>query len=147
MKSAAIAVSMFFGMAPSAAFASDWPIFDWSIKASESETVELNSNQFLKITGGFCWFLHHAKDDRGRPHATSKLDLDGDGTYKKYWGPGVDGPPSEFLNYGFKAHYEVDEKQNSIANTSRSSWRQQSTALAILNDIGVAVKPRVFSIG
>ena len=102
---------MFVGMAPSAAFASDWPIFDWSIKASESETVELNSNQFLKTSpaGSVGSYTTLKATAEGRT-ATSKLDLDGDGTYKKYWGPGVDGLPSEFLNYGFKAHYEVNEK-------------------------------------
>ena len=45
MKRTAIAVSMCFGMAPSAAFA-----FDWSLQTTQSETVELNSNQFLRTS-------------------------------------------------------------------------------------------------
>ena len=135
MKRAAIAVSMCFGMAPSVAFA-----FDWSIKASESETVELNSNQFLRSSpaasvGSYTTLTANAQART----PTSKFDFDGDGTYRKYWGPGVEGIPSEFLNYGFKARYEVKEKTRFDREYVETSWRQQSTALAILNDLGVAV--------
>ncbi len=87
MKRAAIAVSICFGIAPSAALA-----YDWSIKATESETVELNSNQFLRTppaasVGSYTSLSANAEAQT----ATSKLDLYGDGNYKKYWGPGVDG--------------------------------------------------------
>jgi hypothetical protein len=64
--------------------------------------------------------------------------LNSDGTYNKYWGPGVDGLPSETLNYGFKAHYELDGKNNFDREFVESSWRQTSTALALLNDLGIA---------
>jgi hypothetical protein len=135
VKRTAIAVSICVGMAPSVAFA-----FDWSIKASESETVELNSNQFLRTpsagtVGSYTTLTTNAEART----PTSKFDLFGDGTYKKYWGPGVDGLASEFLNYGFRARYEATEKTKFDREYVETSWRQQSTALAILSDLGVAV--------
>lgn len=135
MKRAAIAVSICFGMAPSVAFA-----FDWSIKASESETVELNSNQFLRSSpaGSLGSYTTLNADAQART-PTTKFNFTGDGTYKKYWGPGAAGTASEFLNYGFRARYEVQEKTRFDREYVETSWRQQSTALAILNDLGVSV--------
>lgn len=135
MKRAAIAVSVCFGMAPSVAFA-----FDWSIKASETETVELNSNQFLRSSpaGSVGSYTTLSADAQART-PTSKFNFTGDGSYKKYWGPGVVGTASEFLNYGFKARYEIQEKTKFDREYVEGSWRQQSTALALLNDLGVSV--------
>jgi hypothetical protein len=134
VKRTAIAVSMCFGIAPSAALA-----LDWSIKATESETVELNSNQFLKTSPAASVGSYTALSANAEARtATSKFDIDGDGTYKKYWGPGVDGLPSEYLTYGFKARYEITEKGNFDREFVEARWRQQSTSLAILNDLGVA---------
>ncbi|WP_161856071.1 hypothetical protein [Bradyrhizobium sp. CCBAU 051011] len=135
MKRAAIAVSVCFGMAPSVAFA-----FDWSIKASETETVELNSNQFLRSSpaGSLGSYTTLNADAEART-PTSKFNFAGDGTYKKYWGPGAAGTASEFLNYGFRARYEQREKTRFDREYVEASWRQQSTALAILNDLGVSV--------
>jgi hypothetical protein len=131
---------MCFGIAPSAAFA-----LDWSIKATESETVELNSNQFLKTSPAASVGSSTALSANAEARtATTKFDLDGDGTYKKYWGPGVDGLPSEFLNYGFKARYEVTEKGNFDREFVEARWRQQSTSLAILNDLGVSTNASGF---
>src|SRR6476619_5245750 len=97
---------MLLGMAPSAALA-----FDWSIRASESETVELNSNQFLRSypAGSVGSYTTLSANAEARTPTTT-FNLDGDGSYRKYWRPGVDGLTSEFLNYGFKARYEVKEK-------------------------------------
>lgn len=134
MKRAAIAVSVCFGMAPSVAFA-----FDWSIRASESETVELNSNQFLRSSpaGSVGSYTTLTADAEART-PTSKFIFAGDGTYKKYWGPGVAGTASEFLNYGFRARYEQMEKTRFDREYVEASWRQQSTSLALLNELGVA---------
>jgi len=121
-------------MVPSVAFA-----FDWSIKASESETVELNSNQFLRPSpaGSVGSYTTLNADAQART-PTSLFNFTGDGTYKKYWGPGAAGTASEFLNYGFKARYELKEKNRFDREYVETSWRQQSTALAILNDLGVS---------
>jgi hypothetical protein len=133
VKRAAIAVSICVGIAPSTAFA-----FDWSIKGTESETVELNSNPFLRTPPAASLGSYSTLTGRAEARtSTDKLDLDADGSYKKYWGPGVDGSTSEFLSYGFKAHYEHSEKDKSDREYVESSWRQQSTSLAVLNDLGV----------
>ncbi len=132
MKRTAIAVSMCFGMAPSLAYA-----LDWSLKSSQIETIELSDNQFLRTSpaasvGSYSTITANAEAKT----ATSKFDLDADGSYRKYWGPGADGIP-ESLNYGFKAHYEHNEKNQFDREFLETSWRQQSTALALLNDLGV----------
>jgi hypothetical protein len=134
VKRTAIAVSMCFGIAPSAAFA-----LDWSIRTTESQTVELNDNQFLRTSpaaslGSYSTLTANAEART----PTSKFNFDGDGNYKKYWGPGVEGQTSEYLNYGFRARYEATEKGNFDREFVEANWRQQSTALALLNDIGVA---------
>jgi hypothetical protein len=122
-------------MVPSVAFA-----YDWSIKASESETVELNSNQFLRNSpaGSLGSYTTLNVDAQART-PTSLFNFTGDGTYKKYWGPGAAGTASEFLNYGFKTRYELKEKNRFDREYVEASWRQQSTALALLNDLGVSV--------
>jgi hypothetical protein len=134
VKRTAIALSVCFGFLPSAAYA-----VDWSIQTTQSETVELNSNQFLRTSpaasiGSYSTLTANAEART----STSKFDFSGDGNYNKYWGPGVDGLPSETLSYGFKAHYELDGKNNFDREFIESSWRQQSTALALLNDLGIA---------
>ncbi len=134
MKRIAAAVSVCLGIAPSSAFA-----FDWSIRTTESETVELNSNQFLKQNqagslGSYSTLT--AKAQARTP--TSRLDFDGDGSFKKYWGPGAAGGTTEYLTYGFRAHYEQSEKNRFDREYLETSWRQSSSALAILNDLGIA---------
>jgi hypothetical protein len=124
---------MCFGMAPSVAFA-----LDWSLRTTESQTLELNDNQFLRTSpaaslGSYSTLTANAEART----PTSRFNLDGDGSYKKYWGPGVDGVTSEYLNYGFRARYEATEKGNFDREFVEANWRQQSTALALLNDLGV----------
>jgi len=140
VKRTAIAVSMCFGMTPSLAYA-----LDWSLKSSEIETIELNDNQFLRTSpaasvGSYSTITANAEAKT----ATSKFDLDADGTYRKYWGPGADGVASETLNYGFRAHYEQKEKNQFDREYIETSWRQQSTSLALLNELGVLSSARGF---
>jgi len=120
-------------MAPSVAWA-----LDWSLRTSQIEAIELNDNQFLKTSpapsvGSYSTITANAE----ALTPISKFDLDADGTYRKYWGPGVEGVPSENLNYGFKARYELNEKNNFDREFLETGWRQQSTAFALLNDLGV----------
>jgi hypothetical protein len=135
VKRTAIALSVCFGAVPSAAYA-----FDWSIQTTQSESVELNDNQFLRTppTGGSIGSYSTLTANAEARTYDSKFDLNSDGNYNKYWGPGVDGLPSETLSYGFKAHYELDGKNNFDREFVESSWRQTSTALALLNDLGIA---------
>jgi hypothetical protein len=135
VKRAAIAVSMSLSMAPSAAFA-----VDWAVKATQSETVEANSNQFLAtIPAGTLGSYTTLSANAEARTPDSKFDFDADGTYRKYWGPGtVNTSESEATNWGFKAHYETDGKNNFDREFIETSWRQQSTALALLNDLGIS---------
>jgi len=138
VKRAAIAVSVCFGMAPSLAWA-----LDWSLRTSQIEAIELNDNQFLKTSpaaslGSYSTITANAEART----PISKFNLDADGNYRKYWGPGVEGVSSESLNYGFKARYELSEKNKSDREFVETSWRQQSTALALLNDLGVVSSAR-----
>ncbi len=131
---------MCFGMAPSVAWA-----LDWSLRTSQIEAIELNDNQFLKTSpaasvGSYSTITANAEART----PTSKFDIDADGTYRKYWGPGVEGVQSESLNYGFRAHYEQNEKNRFDREFLETSWRQQSTAFAILNDLGVLSNARGF---
>jgi hypothetical protein len=140
VKRTAIAVSMCFGIAPTAAFA-----FDWSLRTTQTETVELNDNQFLKASpapsiGSYSTITANAEART----PTSKFDFDANGSYRKYWGPGVEGVPSEALNYGLKARYEMQEKSKSDREYLETNWSQQSTALAILNDLGIATRANGF---
>src|SRR3954447_2991612 len=85
--------------------------FDWSLQTTQSETVELNSNQFLRASpapsvGSYSTITANAEART----PTSRFDFNADGTYRKSWGPGADGIPSETLNYGFKARYETTGK-------------------------------------
>jgi hypothetical protein len=135
VKRTAIAVSMCLGMAPSAAFA-----VDWSIISSLSESTELNDNQFLRTSpaGSLGSYSTISANAEART-PTSKLDLDSDATYSKYWGPGTDGlPMTEFLNYGFRGRYEAIEKNTPDREFVEANWRQQSTSLALLNELGVS---------
>lgn len=133
MKRVAIAVSISFGLAPTSAFA-----WDWSLKTSESETVELNSNQFLRTSPAGSVGSYSTITGTAEALApTSKLTLDGDGSYRKYWGPGAEGIATESLSYGAKAHYEQYGKNKFDREFVDAVWRQQSTSLALLNDLGV----------
>ena len=135
MKRAAIAVSISLSLAPSAAIA-----VDWSIKATQSETVEVNSNLFLAPTpaGTVGSYTTLSADAEART-PDSRFNFDADGSYRKYWGPGADGlSQTESTNWGFKAHYEAIGKNNFDREYIESSWRQQSTAFALLNELGIA---------
>jgi hypothetical protein len=132
VKRTAIAVSVCFGIVPSAASA-----FDWSLRTTQSETVELNSNQFLRTSpagslGSYSTITANAE----ALTPTSRFEFDTDGSYTKYWGAGANGVP-ESLSYGFKGRYEVFGKNRSDKEYVEAAWRQQSTSLALLNELGV----------
>jgi hypothetical protein len=140
VKRTAIAVSMCFGMAPSAAFA-----LDWSLRTTQIETIELNDNQFLRSSpapsvGSYSTITANAEART----AISRFNIDADGTYRRYWGPGVEGAPSESMNYGFKGRYEQYGKSRSDREFIETSWRQQSTSFALLSDLGVVSNARGF---
>lgn len=136
MRKTAVAVSICLVLAPRAALA-----WDWTIRSTQSETVELNSNPLLKQNpaGAVGSYSTLTADAEART-PTSIFDFSGDGTYRKNWGPGYEGGATESLNYGFNTRYEHREKTAFDREFIDADWRQQSTALAILNDLGISTR-------
>ena len=134
MKRAIIAVSICLSISSSRAFA-----VDWSANATLSETTELNDNQFLRsiLAGGTLGSYSTIAANASGRTPTSRLDLGGDVTYNKYWGPGTVGTNTETYTGGMNAHYETFGKDVSNRQYLDTSWRTTSTSLAILSDLGV----------
>lgn len=138
MNRTAIAVSVCIGMMPSAALA-----LDWSLKSSQIETIELNDNQFLRTSpapsvGSYSTITANAEART----PTSTFNFDADGNFRKFWGPGAEGAPTESLSHGFAARYEQKEKTGSEYLTA--IWRQSSTSFALLGELGVVTPTRGF---
>lgn len=135
MLKAAIALSLGLASVPTAASA-----VDWAVKGELGEAVELNDNQFLKsmLAGGSLGSYSTVSTNVEGSTPTSKFDFDSNATYKKYWGPGIDGLQSEYINYGFKAHYEEIGKTKSDLSYIDASYSQQSAALAVFNAFGLS---------
>jgi len=142
MKRAILTVSLCFGVWSTPAFA-----LDWSVNSSLSETVELNSNQFLRsmlAAGTLGSYSTITTNVEGRT-PTSRVIFDGDITYQKYWGPGTEGiPQTEFRQDGVKARYETWGKYRTDLSYAEVILRESSTALAILSDLGVATNAQGF---
>jgi hypothetical protein len=142
MKRAILAVSLCFGVSSTPAFA-----LDWSVNSSLSETVELNSNQFLRsmlAAGTLGSYSTITTNVEGRT-PTSRFVFDGDINYQKYWGPGTEGVPlTEFRQDGVKARYETWGKDRTDLSYAELALREASTALAILSDLGVATNAQGF---
>ncbi|HZS57125.1 MAG TPA: hypothetical protein VFA65_22165, partial [Bryobacteraceae bacterium] len=119
---------------------------DWSLNSSLIETVELNSNQFLRtmLAGGTLGSYSTITANAEAKTPTSRFIFDGDINYQKYWGPGVEGLPSEFRQDGVKARYEIRGKDPTDLSYAETSFRESSTSLAILNSLGVATAAQGF---
>jgi hypothetical protein len=123
------------GLFPSASSA-----FDWALTTTQTETVELNSNQFLQQSPAASIGSYSTLSANAQARTpTSKFDIDVDGSYRKFGGPGSDNQASEGLNYGVRTRYEINEKKNFDREFVEAAWRQQSTALALLGQFGVAL--------
>ena len=126
---------------PTAAFGADW-----AVNSTLSETVELNTNQFLRSppAGGTLGSYTTITTNAEARTPTSRFNFDGDITYQKYWGPGIEGLPSEFRQDGVKARYETTGKSPRDLSYVELGWRESSTALAILSTLGVATNAQGF---
>jgi hypothetical protein len=139
---AAISLCFCMGMRSSAAFA-----VDWSVNSTLSETVELNDNQFLRtmLAGGTLGSYSTITANAEARTPTSRFSFDGDITYQKYWGPGTEGIPlTEFRQDGIKARYEMTGKDPADLTFAEVMLREQSTALAILSNLGVVTNAQGF---
>ncbi len=113
---------------------------DWSLRSTQSETVEFNDNMFLQnpnpgyTVGSYTGITSNAEART----PTSKFDLDSNVNYRKYWGPGAEAAPqTESLSYGFTGHYESYGKNTFDRNFVESSFSSQSSAFALLDQLGV----------
>jgi hypothetical protein len=135
VRKTAAAASILVCLMPPAAFA-----VDWSLRSTETETVELNDNLFLspKPIGGTLGSYSTISANAEARTATSKFDLDSNVNYNKYLGPGASTlPETEALNYGFKGHYETYGKNTSDRSYLDAGYASTSTAFALLNQLGV----------
>ena len=135
MKNATRAIVACLGLAPGPALA-----VDWSLSSTLSETVELNDNQFMRsmLAGGTLGSYTTIGANALALTSTSRFTLDGDIGYRKYWGPGTEGiSQTESDSVGVRAHYETWGKNNDDKNWLDATFRQSSTLVAVLGDLGV----------
>lgn len=122
-------------VAPSCAFAADW-----SLQSTQTQSMELNDNQFLKsmLAGGTLGSYTNITANAEAKTHISRFNFDSDVTYKKYWGPGTEGvSQTEFLSDGFRAQYEITGKNRGERSYLEASLRQSSITEAVLNDLGI----------
>jgi len=118
---------------------------DWSLSSTLTETVEANDNPFLRAVAGGALSSYStiiANATARMPDA--KFAFDGSVNYQKYWGPGVDGAPSE--NLGGSAHllYEMKGKVDGDREFVEAGWHRSSSAFALLGQLGVVTNTRGF---
>jgi hypothetical protein len=139
VKGTILAVPLCCCMLPSAAWA-----VDWSANATLSEAVEFNDNLYLRtmlaagpfsnfVVGSYSTITANAK--ARTPDYT--FNIDGNISYRKYGGPGTEGTSTENLSSGLHAHYETKENTPGDRNYLDLSWHRQTTAFALLGDLGL----------
>jgi hypothetical protein len=139
VKRTLLTVALCLGVTP--AFATDW-----ALNSTLTESVEANDNPYLRALAGgaFNSYSTIAANAVART-PTSKFTFDGDVNYRKYWGPGADGAPSESLGGAAKLHYETYGKDSSDRNWIEAGWNRQSTAFALLGQLGIVTNTRGFT--
>jgi hypothetical protein len=128
------AVTLCWCMSPSGAWA-----VDWAINSTLSETTELNSNLFLNsmVAGGAFGSYSTISTNATARTPDSEFDFNGSINYRKYFGPGAEGNPSESLAGSMRGHYETKEEANGDKNYLDVGWTRQNTAFALLGELGV----------
>ncbi len=118
---------------------------DWSLISTLSESLEANDNPFLRAVAGgaFNSYSTIAASAVART-PIYKFTFDGDVNYRKYWGPGTAGTQSESLSGDAKLHYEAYGKNTADRTYLDASWNRQSTAFALLGQLGVVTNTRGF---
>lgn len=119
--------------------AAAWAV-DWSLRSTQSETVEANDNQFVSPSppGPTVSSYSSVTANAEARAPTSKFDFDSYVNYRKYWGPGTEGlQQTENLAYGFTGHYETFGKNGVDRNFLETSYTSSSAAFALLNQLGV----------
>jgi hypothetical protein len=115
--------------------------WDWSLDSTLSETVELNDNQFMRsmLAGGTLGSYSTVTANALALTETSKLTIDANVGYRKYWGPGTEGiGQTESNSIGLNARYETWGKNKEDRDWFTGSFNQSSTLVAVLGDLGLA---------
>ena len=138
MKRTILAVSVCLGVSP--AYATDW-----ALNSTLSQTVEANDNEFLRtmLAGGTLQSYSTINANAVALTPSSKFTFDGDISYRKYFG-GTEGLQSESLGGDTKFHYESFGKDPNDKNYIDGSWNRQSTAFALLGQLGLVTNTRGF---
>jgi hypothetical protein len=124
---------------------SDAKALDWSLSSTLTETVEANDNPFLRaVAGGTLSSYSTIIANATARMPDAKFTFDGSINYQKYWGPGVDGVPSE--NFGGSAHlfYEAKGKVDGDREYVEAGWHRSTAAFALLGQLGVLTNARGF---
>ena len=140
MKRSTIAASLCLSVISSGANA-----LDWSLSSTLTETVEANDNPFLRaVAGGALSSYSNIIANAVARTPDSKFAFDGSVNYQKYWGPGVEGAPSENLGGGAHLFYQVNGKTDGDREYVEATWHRQSSAFALLGELGVLTNVRGF---
>jgi hypothetical protein len=136
VRTATRAILVCLSLSPAPALA-----WDWSLDSTLSETLELNDNQFMRnmLAGGTLGSYTTVTANALARTETSRLTVDANVGYRKYWGPGTEGiGQTESNSLGVNARYETWGKNNQDRDWLIGSFSQSSTLVAVLGDLGVA---------
>jgi hypothetical protein len=114
--------------------------WDWSLNSTLSQTFELNNNQFMNTqpAGASLGSYSTITANAVALTPTSRLTVDSNVGYRKYWGPGTDGiNQTESDNLGVNAHYEIWGKNHDDKDWFDGSFNRSSTLVAVLGDLGL----------
>jgi hypothetical protein len=135
-------IAILLGLSVISSAAQAW---DWSLSSTLTETVEANDNPFLRaVAGGALSSYSSIIANAVARTPDSKFAFDGSVNYQKYWGPGVEGAPSE--NLGGSAHflYQVNGKTDGDREYVEASWHRISSPFALLGELGALTNVRGF---
>jgi hypothetical protein len=118
---------------------------DWALNSTLSETVAASDNPFLRaVAAGTLSSYSTIIANAVARMPTSKFIFDGSVSYQKYWGPGIEGSPSENLSGSAHLRYETTGKNSSDREYLEAGWHRQSTAFALLGQLAIVTNTRGF---
>jgi hypothetical protein len=128
------AVTLCWCMSPSGAWA-----VDWAINSTLSESVEFNDNLYMRsmLAGGAFGSYSTITTNAIARTSDSEFDFNGSINYRKYFGPGAEGAPTESLAGTMRGHYETKGETPGDSSYLDVSWNRQNTSFALLGELGV----------
>jgi hypothetical protein len=114
--------------------------WDWALSSTLSQTFELNDNMFMRTPsgGGTLGSYSNISANAVGLTPTSRLTVDSDVGYRKYWGPGTEGISQTESDWvGISAHYVTWGKNSDDRVFFDGSFRRSSAVVAVLGDLGL----------